>query len=307
LETARNNARGTLLTLSAGLLAAGALAFTARNFILSQRTLALTEQGQVTERYTKAIEQLGSDKLDVRIGGIYALERIASDSARDHPTVIEVLSTFIREHSTEPGPLVPLEHGGSRARADVLAAATVIGRRNVDQDTRAVNLRGANLAGADLTKANLAGVTLDDANLSGATLTNATLVSADLSRTNLSGATGRDADFSEAVLQRADLKKSEFIRAKFKAVNLQFADATGAHLAGSDFRGALLTGSKFADADLTLASFLSFFGNVDFTGADLTDAWTSRGRILPEAIAAKWALNSENRLEPRADSPRRYI
>jgi hypothetical protein len=26
----------------------------------------------VTDRYTKAIEQLGSDKLDVRIGGIYA-------------------------------------------------------------------------------------------------------------------------------------------------------------------------------------------------------------------------------------------
>jgi len=44
------------------------------------RTFELTEQGQVTDRYTKAIEQLGSDKLDVRIGGIYALERIARDS-----------------------------------------------------------------------------------------------------------------------------------------------------------------------------------------------------------------------------------
>jgi hypothetical protein len=53
----------------------------------------------VTERYTKAIEQLGSDKLDIRIGGIYALERIARDSARDHPTVIEVLAAFAREHS----------------------------------------------------------------------------------------------------------------------------------------------------------------------------------------------------------------
>jgi hypothetical protein len=33
----------------------------------------------VTDRYTKAIEQLGSDRLDVRIGGIYALERVARD------------------------------------------------------------------------------------------------------------------------------------------------------------------------------------------------------------------------------------
>ena len=104
-ETALDNARGRLLTLGAGLFAAGALVFTARNFTLSRRTFELTEQGQVTDRYTKAIEQLGSDKLDVRIGGIYALERVARDSARDHPTVMEVLTAFIREHSHEQWPL----------------------------------------------------------------------------------------------------------------------------------------------------------------------------------------------------------
>ena len=87
-ETALDNARGRLLTLGAGLVAGGALAFTALNFNLlrrnseqadqwQRRTHELTEQGQVTDRFTKAIEQLGSDKLDVRIGGIYALERIA--------------------------------------------------------------------------------------------------------------------------------------------------------------------------------------------------------------------------------------
>ena len=62
----------------------------------------------MTDRYTKAIEQLGSDKLDVRIGGIYALERVARDSARDHPTVMEVLTAFIREHSHEQWP--PPDH-----------------------------------------------------------------------------------------------------------------------------------------------------------------------------------------------------
>ncbi len=103
-EMALDDARGRLLTLSAGLFAAGALIFTAQNFTLSRRTFELTEQGQVTDRYTKAIEQLGSEKLDIRIGGIYALERIARDSARDQPTVIEVLTAFIREHSREPWP-----------------------------------------------------------------------------------------------------------------------------------------------------------------------------------------------------------
>jgi hypothetical protein len=60
----------------------GALIYTARE-------LSLARQGQVTDRYIKAIEQLGSDKwLDVQIGGIYALERIARDSPRDHPTIM---------------------------------------------------------------------------------------------------------------------------------------------------------------------------------------------------------------------------
>jgi hypothetical protein len=117
LQTARDAARGRLLTLGAGLFAAAALIFTALNFNLlrrnseqadrwQRRTYELTEQGQVTDRYTKAVEQLGSyNKLDVRIGGIYALERVAHDSPRDHPTVMEVLAAFVREHSREPWPL----------------------------------------------------------------------------------------------------------------------------------------------------------------------------------------------------------
>jgi hypothetical protein len=84
--------RTALVAGLAGLAALGSLA-------MATRTYRLTQQGQITERYTKAIEQLGSDKLDVRLGGIYALERIAKDSRQDHPTVVEVLSAFVREHS----------------------------------------------------------------------------------------------------------------------------------------------------------------------------------------------------------------
>jgi hypothetical protein len=89
LQQARDTARGRLLTLGTGLFAAGALLFTGRNYGLARRTYQLAEAGQVTDRYTKAIDQLGSDKIDVRIGGIYALERIARDSAVDHPTVMQ--------------------------------------------------------------------------------------------------------------------------------------------------------------------------------------------------------------------------
>ena len=132
----------------------------------------------MTDRYTKAIEQLGSDKLDVRIGGIYALERIAWDSARDHPTVMEVLAAFIREHSREqwapPGP--DGAEPGRSPRPDVQAAITVVARRDARHDFRPVDLTGADLTGADirwpadLSSARLDGACLDAANLHGARL-----------------------------------------------------------------------------------------------------------------------------------------
>ena len=49
----------------AGLAALGSLA-------IATRTYRLTQQGQITDRYTKAIEQMGSDKMDVRLGGMAA-------------------------------------------------------------------------------------------------------------------------------------------------------------------------------------------------------------------------------------------
>ena len=112
------------MALGAGLLASGALVFTAR-------TVARSCGGQVTARYATPIERLGSERLDVRIGGIYALERIAGDSARHHPAVLEVFTAFIGEHSHEQRP--PPDPGGQAGerspRPDVQAARTVAGRQ----------------------------------------------------------------------------------------------------------------------------------------------------------------------------------
>jgi Na+/proline symporter len=57
---AASGSRTALVAGLAGLAALGSLA-------MATRTYRLTQQGQITDRYTKAIEQLGSDKLDVRL------------------------------------------------------------------------------------------------------------------------------------------------------------------------------------------------------------------------------------------------
>jgi hypothetical protein len=102
----------------------------------AREQLGVAEQGQITERYTRAIDQVGHNQLDVRIGGIYALERIARDSSADRATVGEVLTAFVRTLAPWPPSLpgqyratVPIDRVPElQARApDVQAALTVLG------------------------------------------------------------------------------------------------------------------------------------------------------------------------------------
>ena len=129
--------RAALLAGFVGLGALGTFWLNSRVYRITARTFELTEQGQLTDRYTKAIEQLGDDKLDVRLGGIYALERIAVDSKRDHPTVVEVISAYARERTAPIQRVRPANRRTAHPRslrkevklgADVEAVLTVLGR-----------------------------------------------------------------------------------------------------------------------------------------------------------------------------------
>ncbi|MEU5264937.1 pentapeptide repeat-containing protein [Amycolatopsis sp. NPDC021455] len=69
-----------------------------------QRTLELQltettrdlEERRVTELYTKAVEQLGSDKAPVRLGGLYALERLGQDNPKQRQTIVNVWCAYLR-------------------------------------------------------------------------------------------------------------------------------------------------------------------------------------------------------------------
>ena len=313
LQTARDAARGRLLTLGAGLFAGAALLFTARILVLLRR-------GQVTDRYTKAIEQLGSRELDVRIGGIYALEGIARDSARDHPTVMEVLTAFVREHSREqwPPPDSPRAtwitwrgrfRTGGRAqerftRPDVQAAVTVLGRRDARRDIQPIHLNGADLTGADLTGANLGGAdlteaTLRDADLTRADLSGATLRDADLTRADLTGATPRSADLggadlTEATLRSTDLRGADLHAATLTRATLTRATLTRAFLGGADLTEATLAGADLGGADLTSARlFRTDLTRADLRGATLTEATLTGAKWPGGAPVPKgWKLNT---------------
>jgi hypothetical protein len=198
----------------------------------TQEQLRIARDGQITERFTRAIDQFGSEDPTVRIGGIYALERIAADSPADHAVVMEVLASFLRE--TVPVPSIDEPRAMSAIRsarppADVQAAATVIGRRNVDNDPlhrqrcsprggpnfpclidlSRVDLSGAELAAANLDNVNLASAHLSGANLAFASLSGANLEFADLRFTNLRLADVTDAYMGYSVLGSTNLHQTD--------------------------------------------------------------------------------------------------
>jgi hypothetical protein len=67
----QNDVRTTLLQGVGGLAVLIGAFFTYRQVQTSRRQLEIAQHGQVTERFTRAIDQLGHENLDVRLGGIY--------------------------------------------------------------------------------------------------------------------------------------------------------------------------------------------------------------------------------------------
>jgi Pentapeptide repeats (8 copies) len=225
LEDARlrlqNDVRTTLLQALGGVALVAGASFTYRQVQTARHQLEVIREGQVTERFTRAIDQLGHQELDVRVGGIYALERIARDSDPDRGAIVEVLTTFVRHHSTWSGgstPLWDVPRLGDRS-ADVQAAMTVLGRNKgltqpmqlMRVDLRKLRLSGpafpggANLRGAYLYDSHLEGAILDGANLQGAVLDRASLQEAVLSGANLQGAFLKGTQLERANLWQANL------------------------------------------------------------------------------------------------------
>jgi uncharacterized protein YjbI with pentapeptide repeats len=292
LQTAFEAAQRRLLTFGTSLFAAGAYA--ARNFTLSGRTLRVSGRGQMIDPYANAVEQLGSGQLDVRIGGVYALERVAHDSPEDHPAVMEVLVAFVREHShAKPSPIAEDQQPARRHRRvtppDVQAAITVIGRRRSRHDGQLVNLdhtdliranlRRADLIYADLSYADFTGADLTRADLTGADLTGADLTGVNFTHAHLTGAILRGADLTHANLTRANLG-SEGLFGGVGQVGLFGADLTYANLTDACLKGADLTGAILASADLTGADL----SGVILKGADLTRANLTRANLTSEDL-----------------------
>jgi hypothetical protein len=305
----RLQAIGTLLL---GIAAIAALLFTWQStratdgqLQATEQQLQIGEQGQIADRYTAAVDDLDSQSIDVRLGGIYALLSIMQDSPRYQPTIIAVLCAFVRDHAntavdrpphhppgspmTVVGPDLPPVRSFVPAvpPTDIQAALSVVGARDPAHDgSTTVDLNHTNLVGADLSSAHLG-----DADLAGADLYSANLALAFLSRTDLTGAdlwgvSLDGADLYWAYLPDADLEYAQASGTNLSNAYLHSADLSNAQLDGANLSGAILKsdliGANLIAANLSGADLIGAnLAGANLAGANLTRAEGLRTSATP--------------------------
>ncbi|MGP2439699.1 pentapeptide repeat-containing protein [Streptomyces sp. JW3] len=276
--TAVNDVRTTLLQAVGGMVVLFGAYATWRQLRVSQEGLRVSQEGHVTDRFSTAVDQLGSDKLETRIGGLHALWRIAEHSARDRDAVLSIQAAYLRTHLPWPpteGPapaadvpindIAPLEVRAPDAQVALTGLGVLLlhPREQTWLNLSVTDLRRADCDGLWLNDVNLDRSCMEAAGLYHANLTQASLVSAnlrhadlttailrrtrcaltDLRGANLVQADLRDSDFTEADLREANLRKTDASGAVFHDADLRLADLRGADLTTADLRGARLTGA----------------------------------------------------------------
>jgi hypothetical protein len=193
------------------------------------------EQGQITDRFTKAVSQLGDPQLSVRVGGIYALERIANDSERDHWAIMKTLAAFIKQHapySANDNYSQQIKDmffrdqfsrfKNDRIEQDIQAALQVIGRRNLKADPKNRD-EILDLQNIILSHADLSGLKLSKINFYGSFFYKPNFV---------------ETDFNNSLLANALLFKPTFAYAKFKGGIFKGTILYQPHTLNTNLRGA---------------------------------------------------------------------
>ena len=303
---------GSTTIRNVGLVIAGLVALPLaiwRGIVADRQSAAARRQAEaaqlslLNERYQKGAEMLGSEVLSVRLGGIYALERLASEHPQQyHLQTMKLFCSFVRNPTGQlaiDADLDGEEMGrNTELRADVQAVMTAIGGRSdvgralEKGEDFTLDLRGAYLSYAQLSGANLSSADLSCANLSHANFFERRFPPPDMSEPIPSGPDqpeARPVFAGESITP--ELSGLEHRRANLSLSILNDADLSSAFLLGTDVSGAQLLGANLSEvsmfyvnlqkavlmsADLSKASIFSS----DLSGAQLGGANLSKAQLI---------------------------
>lgn len=259
--------RTSVVALGAGILAAGSLAYTHLNhrqgreaFAKSQenfteqaeltreslrqsesnasRQAEISREGQVTDRYVSAIHLIASENKTEQLGGIYSLERIMHDSAKDHNTVVEVLAGFLRQHA-KPG------QGSARSGDPVQAALGVLSRRPGREEPFRINLRRVTLSECTIENAEFRNIDLRGANLTNVSFQECNLSLADLTSTVISQCRFSKCNMTRIELDGSNIQHTSFFSDEAQELSGSSASFTNCRFAHTNLKGAYLDESIF--------------------------------------------------------------
>jgi uncharacterized protein YjbI with pentapeptide repeats len=302
------------------------------NLKATQRNILLAEEKQVTERFSKAVEMLGNESsTHIRLGGIYALERIAKDSVKDHWQVMEILTAFVREKTRlqdnrEPFKITDPYEDFSKSQeefyeeldnqdedydelirtptegyvhpiaVEIQAILTALGRRtrtHENGEQHILDLSRTDLRGVLLT-GNLVGINLEEADLRWAILKDVDLSRSKLAKANLEVVRTERANLQEANLQNTQLQWAEFFGTNFQASNLENANLCEAKFQGGDLTQVNLKSARLHKAELAKSTLRQ----ANLIGAGLDEANLSQANLenanLEFASLEKANLQSAN-------------
>ena len=243
--------------------------------VLKHQTLRYQKEGHITDRINKAVEQLGAEKtvkvpsadgdksiersepnIEVRIGAILSLERIAQDSTkhdkgRDHVRVMEILCAYVRHNAPrakdDNGTDAPPQRLDIQKVLDVIKRRGRLGRDIEAQERYRLDLRETDLRGYDLSRGDFVGAVFW--------------------RSNFASASFAETDLTATRLEQCVLDSVNFFKAKLHGTNLNFAQVRNS----STFSGLNLANieSVFVEAAILPAqripagSISKFFGSSD--------------------------------------------
>lgn len=229
--------------LGGGFILTG-LYFTGKSYVLARR-------GQFAERLGAAIEGLGGDSLQRRVGSILSLGAMVSDERGDMSVVINVLCSFIRTATT--GDDYRTEFSNIPPRADIQAAISVLAqarRRMSWWKWVEIDLRGSVLSRANFDRGDFRRALFQDCLLTESSFFRSRLARANFSRAMLGGS-----NFNQTDLRRASFFRSASPASTFRRSNIVNANLTRANLAECSFDGARIINCTFGQSALERSSF----------------------------------------------------
>ena len=227
---------------------------------------------RITDAFTKAVELLGHENVAVRLGGIYALGRLARETKSEHPKIMDIVAAYIRQGSKDYAKMLVAKaagvewdkkEGAKMLDDDLLAAPGDLENVVAKIENMPIDLEAA-----------IAVIRERD-------VASDKKLGADGFLFDLSNSYMKNVDFSNTSLRRVNLSDCQIHGGIFTKTDLSGAIMVKSNFAGSDFakacfRDAQMKGVILDDADLAQAKGL--------TQAQIDSTTSGGGTMLPPSI-----------------------